>query len=151
MTITSSNFLTLSHDSILRRRENLCLNNMHVTHTHSLCHSVTVQCLTVVWRIITERQSKLFLFCQNKTRFNTLLHSVRRQSINKLYNYGLILRQTTIVFASLFLWDWKHNYVLYQGDKRERMKGTLSYLADDKKNDNKHTHRHMHTPYTCAN
>lgn len=80
------------------------------------------------------RETKQTIFVlPNKTRFNTLLHSVRRQSINKLYNYGLILRQTTIVFASVFLWDWKHNYVLYQGDKREGMKGALSYLADDKK------------------
>lgn len=35
---------------------------------------------------------------------------------------------------------YKHKRVLYQGgDERKRMKGTLSYLADDKKNDT-HTH-----------
>lgn len=55
--------------------------------------------VTVMWSIITERQGKLFLFCKNKTRFNTLLHSVRRQSVNKQYNYGLILRQTTSLCA----------------------------------------------------
>lgn len=43
---------------------------------------------------------------------------------------------------------YKHNRVLYQGgDERKRMKGTLSYLADDKKNDNTHDAR---TAYTCA-
>lgn len=52
----------------------------------------------------------------------------------------------------------KHNRVLHQGgDEREGMKATLSYLADDKKNDNTHDARtalyvctrantHTHTP-----
>lgn len=73
------------------------------TCRHSLHRSATIPALTFVWSIITGRQSKLFLFRQNKTRFDTLLHSVRRQSINKLYNYGLILRQTTAVSAFVLL------------------------------------------------
>lgn len=37
---------------------------------------------------------------------------------------------------------YKHKRVLYQGgDESKRMKGTLSYLADDKKNDNTHEAR----------
>lgn len=86
-----------------RCREKLCLNSAHGASRRSLHRSVTLQALTFVWSIITGRQSKLFLFLQNKMRFNTLLHSVRRQSINKLYNYGLILRQTTAVSAFVLL------------------------------------------------
>lgn len=47
---------------------------------------------------------------------------------------------------------YRRNGVLYQGDERKRMKGSLSYLADDKKNDNTHTSRvrptrvRAHTP-----
>lgn len=43
------------------------------------------------------QRDKANYFCsvKNKTRFDTLYHSVRRQSINKQYNYGLISRQTT--------------------------------------------------------
>lgn len=48
---------------------------------------------------LREDKANYFLLHQNKTRFNTLLHSVRRQSINKLCNYGLIWRQTTAVSA----------------------------------------------------
>lgn len=86
-----------------RCRKNLCLKSAHGASRRSLHRSGTLQALTFVWSIITGRQSKLFLFRQNKTRFNTLLHSVRRQSINKLYNYGLILRQTTAVSAFVLL------------------------------------------------
>lgn len=51
------------------------------------------------------REDKANYFCSAKTKRDSTLCciSVRRQSINKLYNYGLILRQTTAVSAFALL------------------------------------------------